>query len=104
MAWFGRRRNEEPVEDEALEADERQLPDVGDTLDPGASLRPIVDPVGEAEQARISAALESLAAEDVDVDDLTSLGRGLDRAYAGWRDAPEDSRPDHAAIVERYAL
>ena len=99
MAWFGRRRD-----DAEAQVPERALPDAGDTLDPGASLRPLVDPLGEAERARITAALESLTAEGVNVDDLTSLGEGLDRAYAAWSAAPEDDRPDHAAIVERFAV
>jgi hypothetical protein len=109
MAWFGRRRDDaEARETESHRAGsqvpERTLPDAGDTLDPGASLRPFVDPLGDAERARITAALEALAAEGVDVDDLGSLGDGLDRAYAAWTAAPEDGRPDHAAIVERFAV
>ena len=38
------------------------------------------------------------------VDDLDSIGAGLDASYRGWADAPEEARPDHAVIVERYAL
>src|SRR5690349_18712606 len=103
MAWFGRRRDEDDAAPEP-EARERAMPDAGDSLDPNASLRPLVEPLGDAEKARISAALEALAAEGVDVDDLSSIGAGLDRAYAAWAAAPEDDRPDHAAIVERYAI
>jgi hypothetical protein len=104
VAWFGRRRDDSDAPAPDAEAPERTLPDVGDTLDPGASLRPLVDPLGDADRARIAAALEALAAEGVDVDDLTSLGGGLDRAYAAWAAAPDEGRPDHAAIVERYAV
>jgi hypothetical protein len=45
-----------------------------------------------------------LTEDGVDVDDLHSLSAGLDRAYAAWAAADEDDRPDHAAIVERYAI
>ena len=100
MAWFGRRHQDTPEES----AEERTLPDAGDTLDTEGSLRPLVDPIGDDERARIAAALDALAADGADVDDLDSLAAGLDRAYAAWVAAPEDSRPDHAAIVERYAL
>jgi hypothetical protein len=102
MAWFGRRR--EDSDSPEPEVEERTLPDAGDTLDAGASLRPLVDPIGEAERARIVQALAELTAGGVDVDDLDSLGGGLDREYAAWAAAPEDDRPDHAAIVERYAV
>jgi hypothetical protein len=103
MAWFGRRRDDDDAMPEP-QAEERTLPDAGDSLDPNASLRPLVDPLGDDERARIRAALESLTEDGVDVDDLASLGAGLDRAYAAWAAAPEDDRPDHAAIVERYAV
>ena len=102
MAWFGRRRDDEPAPSPA--EPERTMPDAGDTLDPDASLRPLVDPLGESERGRITAGLEALAAEGVDIDDLASLGAGLDRAYAQWVSGDEDSRPDHSAIVERYAI
>lgn len=102
MAWFGRRRDDDVAPEP--DPDERTLPDPGDSLDPNASLRPLVDPLGDTERTRISTALEGLAADGVDVDDLASLGAGLDRAYAAWSAAPEDGRPDHAAIVERYAI
>ncbi|QGN58602.1 DUF3806 domain-containing protein [Nostocoides sp. HKS02] len=108
MAWFGRRREDSPDDagdgPDAAELTERTMPDAGDTLDSGASLRPLVDPLGDAEQARIARALEELAAAGVDVDDLDSLGAALDREYAAWSAAPEDHRPDHAAVVERYAI
>ena len=104
MAWFGRRRDDADAEVPEPEAPERRLPDAGDTLDPGASLRPLVDPLGDGERGRIAAALESLAVEGVDVDDLDSLSAALDGAYGAWSAAPEDDRPDHAAIVERFAV
>ena len=103
MAWFGRRRDDDDAVPEP-EAEERTLPSAGDTLDPNATLRPLVDPLGDVERGRITAALDGLAADGVHVDDLASIGAGLDRAYAAWSAAPEEDRPDHAAIVERYAV
>jgi hypothetical protein len=102
MAWFGRDKGEPKA---AADDDAQALPEAGDTLvGDGASLQPVVEPIGEDERARIEAALAALAAEGVEVDDLASIGAGLDAAYATWAGAPEDGRPDHAAIVERYAL
>lgn len=103
MAWFGRRHGDSA--DAAEPADDGPtLADPGETLDTEQGLRPIVQPVGEADRARIAAALEALASEGVDVDDLASLGAGLDAAYTSWAAQDEDARPDHSAIVERYAL
>ena len=103
MAWFGRRHDDQPAAQPAEEP-ERTLPQAGDSLDMGASLRPIVDPLGDDEHARIKAGIEGLEADGVDIDDLGSLGAGLDRAYVQWASSDEDSRPDHSAIVERYAI
>ena len=100
---FGRRNRDDDAAPEP-QVEERTLPDAGDSLDPNASLRPFVDPLGDDERGRIAAALEGLAADGVDVVDLASIGAGLDRAYAAWAAADEDHRPDHAAIVERYAV
>ena len=100
MAWFGRGKDTEPEPVEELE-----LASAGDQLvDDGESLRPIVKGLGPDEKARIESALEALQAEGVDVDDLDSLGKGLDAAYTAWAAADEAGRPDHAAIVERYAI
>jgi hypothetical protein len=106
VAWFGRRRDDhaEP-EDAGNSGDTLDLSAAGATLvDDGESLRPVVAAIGEDERARIAAALDALAAEGVDVDDLDSLSAGLDAAYRAWERSPEGSRPDHAAVVERYAL
>lgn len=102
MSWFGRRQDD--VEAPDPEVVQRPLPEAGDTLDPDASIRPHVEPLGEAERARITAAREQLAAAGVDIDDLESLSAGLDREYAVWSSAPEGGRTDHAAVVERYAV
>ena len=104
MAWFGRRGKD----DAATEVDEAEgagLADVGaDLVADSDSLQPVVEKLGEAERARIDEALAALAADGVDVDDLGSISAGLDAAYRTWQAAPEDARPDHAAIVERYAI
>ena len=100
MAWFGRRKDEEPEPVEDLE-----LASAGDQLvADGESLRPLVKGLGPDETARIRAALEALDAEGVDVDDLASLSKGLDAAYTAWAQGREEDRPDHAAVVERYAI
>lgn len=109
MAWFGRRRDERAEPDDAAEAGEASatldLSAAGATLlDDGESLRPVVAPIGAEERGRIDAALAALAEEGVDVDDLDSLSAGLDAAYRAWEQSPEGARPDHAAVVERYAL
>lgn len=56
---------------------------------------------GEPERERIAAALAALEVEGVEVDDLRSLGSGLDRALTTWVARHGD---DHDAIVERYAI
>ncbi|MFC8501677.1 DUF3806 domain-containing protein [Pedococcus sp. NPDC057267] len=106
MAWFGRRRDEAS---EAEDADEDSgaldLSAAGAGLvDDGESLRPVVAPLGAEERSRIDAALAALAQEGVDVDDLGSLSAGLDAAYRAWEQSPEATRPDHAAVVERFAI
>jgi hypothetical protein len=101
MAWFGRKQNT----DLEAEVEDQPTPTGGDLLAlDDATLQPVVQAVGAEDRARIADALEALAAEGVDVEDLGSIGAGLDAAYRTWHEAPEEARPDHAAIVERYAL
>ena len=102
MGWFGRRKDEDSGPESV---EELELATSGDQLvAEGESLQPVVKPLGDDEKARIAAALEALKAEGVDVDDLDSLGKGLDAAYRAWAEGAEADRPDHAAIVERYAI
>jgi hypothetical protein len=105
VAWFGRRKDDAgPVEPDDGETD---LPDAGAALVAGEDrLQPVVDPLGPDEQRRIADGLAALEADGVDVDDLASLGAGLDTAYRAWKDAPATASTgaDHAAIVERYAI
>ena len=58
----------------------------------------------EQEQARIATALVELEAVGVDVDDLASIGAGLDAAFVAWESSPEPEREPHDRIVERFAL
>jgi hypothetical protein len=104
VAWFGRRRDDD-VAPEVDEPGSLDLAQAGaDLANDVGTLQPVVQPIGEAERSRITSALEALAADGVDVDDLDSISAGLDAAYRAWESGPEDARPDHAAIVERYAL
>jgi Domain of unknown function (DUF3806) len=104
VAWFGRRRASQPAPGprESLEPD---VPGAGDSLVvEGAALRPVVDAVPPQDRARIDEAVAALHADGVDLDDLESIGAALDAAYRSWESAPLGARPDHAAIVERFAL
>lgn len=79
----------------------RALPDTGDTPVGDLPLKPESRPLDEQERARIDEALAALEAEGVDVDDLGSIGAGLDRALARW---VQDGGKDHDAVVQRYAV
>src|SRR5688572_6637389 len=96
MAWFGRQREDAPADEPQPAAETEGL--LGDDL------QPVVARIGPEEQARIVAAVAAVEAEGVDIDDVESIGAGLDRAYLAWSASPEQERPDHAAVVERYAL
>ena len=77
------------------------LPDPGEAPVADLPLSPESRRIEQEERAHIDAALEALAAEGVDVDDLASIGAGLDRALTTWL-ADRDS--DHDAVVQRYAV
>lgn len=77
------------------------LPDRGDRAADELPLSPESTRPGEDERARVAAGLAALESEGVDVDDLASLGQGLDRALADWVARRGD---DHDGIVERYAM
>lgn len=79
----------------------RTLPDPGGAVVADLPLTPESRRIGEEEQAHIDQGLAAVAAEGVDVDDLTSISAGLDRALAGWL---ADREGDHDAIVQRYAV
>lgn len=77
------------------------LPDPGEVPLADLPLSPESRRIDEAERAHIAAALEALAAEGVDVDDLASIGAGLDRALTAWL---ADRGADHDVVVQRYAV
>lgn len=79
----------------------RSLPDPGEEPLTDLPLTPESRRIGEEERDHIDRALGELAAEGVDVDDLASIGAGLDRALDGWL---ADRSGDHDAIVQRYAV
>lgn len=96
MAWFGRKRDDVPAHEAHAAAEPDGLL--------GEDLQPVVARIGAQEQARIAAAVAAVEAEGVDIDDVESIGAGLDRAHLAWRASSEQDRLDHASIVERYAL
>jgi hypothetical protein len=103
MAWFRRGgRSTETEEPRAGSGSPSSAAGFG--LGDDVPLTPVVEGVPEQEQARIDAALGELEAAGVDVDDLTSIGAGLDAAFVAWESAPEPHREPHDRIVERFAL
>lgn len=108
MGWFSRNRESvDPAADDAgqvthptvLETDESLIDESG--MGP---LRPRDRGLGQAERERIADALAALAADGVDVDDLSSIGSAYDRAYAEWSDTARRKRENHDAIVDRFAI
>lgn len=77
------------------------LPDPGAEPVADLPLTPESRRINEEERAHIDQTLAAVAAEGVDVDDLASIGAGLDRALASWL---ADRSNDHDAIVQRYAV
>jgi hypothetical protein len=65
--------------------------------------RAVVEPVGAEDRQRIEVALAELAEAGVDVDDLDSIGAGLDAAFAAWEAQPEP-REGHDMVIARFAL
>lgn len=95
------RRKDEDDAEEAREPRVRVLPDTGDTPSEELPLKPESRRLREEERARIDSLLAALEAEGVDVDDLESVGAGLDRALAHW---VSSGGSDHDEIVARYAV
>lgn len=100
MGWFSRKDRTQSEDDGTAGA--RSTPQV--QLLEDVPLEPVVERVAEEQRARVAAAVAALESDGVDVDDLVSLGAGYDRAVVAWLAEPESARPDHAPIVERYAL
>lgn len=102
MAWF--KRDRDRSEDEAPPAAAQSAGSGPLVSDPEAPVRPVEAALGEAERTRIATALSELSEAGVDVDDLHSLGKGLDEAFAAWEALPESQRTGHEQVVERFAL
>lgn len=83
------------------EARVRALPDPGEAPLDQLPLSPEARQIGDEERARIAAGVKAVMADGVDVDDLASIGAGLDERLAQW---VADRSDDHDAIVERYAM
>jgi len=65
--------------------------------------RPVANPLGDDDRARIATALEHAAGEGVDVDDLASIGAHYDAAYRRWSDEG-GSGEGPEVVVETYAV
>jgi hypothetical protein len=79
------------------------LPDPDDTLVSDFTGRPVANPVGDDDRARIAAALDRAGAAGVDVDDLDSIGAHFDEAYLRFVADPGGADgPD--VIVDTYAV
>lgn len=99
MGLFSRRgRDEDETPRTPAEPSPWELPEEAedDVVDTGRPERPVVRPASDADRARVRAALEDLAREAVDVDDLAALGAAYDRAVAAGLPSEE--------ITERYGL
>jgi hypothetical protein len=102
VAWlFGRSSSPDPGRS-APESD----PDVENELPMEAAdlVIPRLLPLAPGDAERITAALQTLAANGVDVDDIGSLGAAFDRAFAAWSGQRAGRREDHGRMVERFGL
>ena len=81
----------------------RALPDPGESSVAELPLTPESRKIGEEERARIDAGVAAVQQDGVDIDDLRSIGAGLDRALAAWL-ASKGADDHHDEIVERYAV
>jgi hypothetical protein len=99
MGWFRRKgAAEEPGGDDRSAEGQATMDPVADVPE-----RALVDPVGADDRHRIEVALAELEAAGVDVDDLASLGAGLDSALTDWEAQPEP-RVGHETVIARFAL
>ena len=103
MAWF-RRGGRDTDTETAPEQSAGSSPGQGLGLADDVPLSPVVEGVPEEQQARIADALRELDAAGADVDDLDSLGAGLDAAFVAWEAAPEAQREPHDVVIERFAI
>ena len=101
MGLFDRIKNAMADREDDGDARVRTLPDPGDVPVGELPLKPEGRRITAEERAGIDAALAALETEGVDVDDLASIGAGLDRALAAWVASQGE---DHDEIVDRYAV
>ena len=84
MGLFSRKGKDDTVEPSDAS------PPVGDDADDALASdftgRPLANPLGEDDRARLASALEHAAAVGVDVDDLASIGSHYDAAFRRWSD------------------
>ncbi|GAA1894378.1 DUF3806 domain-containing protein [Lapillicoccus jejuensis] len=108
MAWFSRKdKRSGPAAAGVPDDGPANGPDGSDDApeyDPEVPLRVRIRDVGDAERARVEAGLAALADLGVDVDDVTSLGAGLDRATQEWQATPARKRGDEDAAREPWVV
>ena len=104
MGLFSRKGKDDTAEpSDATAVAELDAGAADDTLASDFTGRPVANPLGDDERARITNALEHAAGEGVDVDDLASIGSHYDAAYRRWSDEGGSGEgPD--IIVETYAV
>lgn len=98
MGLFTRKSRPEPAEPVWSQ---RAPTEPDETVPEDQDATPASEPLGQAEQDRVAAAVQKLQEQGVDIDDLDSLSTGLDTAYAQWATT---RAADHSAIVDRYAF
>lgn len=79
----------------------RTLPDPGEEPVDELPLTPESRKIGDEERDRIASGVTAVEAEGVDLDDLASIGDGLDRALEAWL---QTKGAGHDLIVERYGM
>lgn len=113
MAWFSRKDKQSGPPDsgppDAGSAHEGPAdgPDGSDDApeyDPEVPLRVRIRDVADTERARVAAGLATLEDLGVDVDDVASLGAGLDRAVQEWQATPARRRGDEDAAREPWVV
>jgi hypothetical protein len=104
MGLFSRKgKDDEAMPTDAAAVAELDPAGADDATAPDFTGRPVANPLGDEERARIAAALEHAAAEGVDVDDLASIGEHYDAAYRRWSsEGGSGEGPD--VVVETYAV
>lgn len=100
MGWFSRKDPDGSDASEQVIDSGRYRPSREVQL--GADDRPAAVPIGETEREHLARRLAELREGGIDVDDLDSIGRGYDAAYAAYR-AGQLSE-SHDAAVDRFAV